>query len=92
MILGGFLGLVFGSKLIGLSVRRERKGYEPDRAECLSCGRCIEMCPVEHVRLHGNEADLEKLLKRYHRQSRGKGDVELTPEEIKKMVDEREVT
>ena len=92
MILGGFLGLVFGGKLIGLSVRRERRGYEPDRAECLSCGRCIEMCPVEHVRLHGDEADMNKLLTKYQRQSRGKGDVELTPEEIKSLVDEREIT
>lgn len=46
MLLGGFIGLVVGLGLIGLSVRRGRKGYEPDKANCLSCGRCMEYCPV----------------------------------------------
>jgi ferredoxin len=49
---GGFVGLVVGFKLIGLSVWRQRKDYEADRADCLACGRCFEYCPREHVRLN----------------------------------------
>ncbi len=48
---GGFVGLVIGLKLIGLSVRRQRKDYEADRASCVACGRCFEYCPKEHARL-----------------------------------------
>ena len=50
-ILGGFIGLVIGLKLIGLSVWRQRADYEADRAGCLACGRCYKYCPREHVRL-----------------------------------------
>jgi len=50
-ILGGFIGLVIGLKLIGLSVWRKRTDYEADRASCLACGRCYKYCPREHVRL-----------------------------------------
>ncbi len=50
-IFGGFIGLVIGLKLIGLSVRRQRTDYEADKAGCLACGRCFEYCPREHVRL-----------------------------------------
>lgn len=50
-IFGGFVGLVIGLKLIGLSVWRQRKDYEADRASCLACGRCFAYCPREHVRL-----------------------------------------
>jgi len=50
-IFGGFVGLVIGLKLIGLSIRRLRTDYEADRAGCLACGRCFEYCPIEHVRL-----------------------------------------
>ena len=46
-ILGGFLGLVFTMKLMGLSVRRTRTDYEPNRFSCISCGRCIEFCPID---------------------------------------------
>jgi len=49
--LGVFLGLVVGFKLIGLSRRRANKGYEPNPAECLSCGRCFSFCPNELARL-----------------------------------------
>ncbi|MBN2313537.1 MAG: 4Fe-4S binding protein [Sedimentisphaerales bacterium] len=48
---GGFVGLVIGLKLIGLSIWRQRKDYEADRASCLACGRCFEYCPREHVRI-----------------------------------------
>jgi len=49
---GGFVGFVASLKLIGLSVWRQRKDYEADRASCLACGRCFEYCPREHVRLN----------------------------------------
>ena len=50
-IAGGFIGLVIGLKLIGLSVWRQRTDYEAGRAGCLACGRCYKSCPREHVRL-----------------------------------------
>jgi len=46
-ILGAFMGLVIGLTLVRLSVHRERKDYEPDKVNCLSCGRCIDYCPVK---------------------------------------------
>ena len=50
-LLGAFLGLVAGLKLLGLSVHRTRADYEADRAACLACGRCFAYCPVERKRL-----------------------------------------
>jgi ferredoxin len=50
-LFGGWVGLVVGLKLISLSVRRTRTGYEPDRARCVSCGRCYQSCPREHTRV-----------------------------------------
>jgi len=47
MILGGFIGLVFGLTLAGLSVFKFRTDYEPNKGECLSCARCMDYCPVE---------------------------------------------
>ena len=44
---GGFLGLIFGGKLILLSLRPRQKDYEPERAGCVSCGRCFKYCPKE---------------------------------------------
>ncbi len=49
-VLGAFLGLVFGCKLISLSIRRKRLDYTPDRGKCISCGRCFAYCPREHLR------------------------------------------
>jgi len=48
---GGFLGLAFGLELIKLSIKRTRTDYEPNKAECLACGRCFEYCPKEQVKL-----------------------------------------
>jgi ferredoxin len=48
---GGFAGAVLGFSLIGVSIRRKRDSYEPDRGECLSCARCYVSCPNEHQRL-----------------------------------------
>ena len=46
-ILGGFLGLIIGLKMIQLSVRRRRVDYEMNQTTCLSCARCFSYCPVE---------------------------------------------
>jgi len=59
-ILGGFIGLVIGLKLIGLSVWRQRTDYEADRASCLACGRCFNYCPREHVRLKKAKEEVGK--------------------------------
>ncbi len=48
--LGGWVGLVIGAKLVQLSVRRRRTEYTPDRASCVSCGRCFWYCPQEQLR------------------------------------------
>jgi len=47
MWLGGFLGLVFGFTLAGLSIFRYREDYEPNKGTCFSCARCMDYCPVE---------------------------------------------
>ena len=49
-ILGAFLGLIFGVKLIQLTLRRKQTGYQIDRGSCLSCARCFAYCPYELVR------------------------------------------
>ena len=46
-VLGGFLGLIIGLKMIQLSARRRRVDYEMNRTTCLSCARCFSYCPVE---------------------------------------------
>ena len=49
-LLGAFIGLVFGIKLILLTVRRKQTGYGIDKGLCLSCARCFAYCPYELVR------------------------------------------
>jgi len=49
-MLGGFIGLVIGVKLISLAVYRRREDYQADRAHCVACGRCYAYCPIEHLR------------------------------------------
>jgi ferredoxin len=44
--LGGFLGLAFGIIYSRKTLFRNRKDYEPDKGDCLSCARCMEYCPV----------------------------------------------
>ena len=46
-LLGGFMGLVIGWSLIGLSTFRKREDWEPNRTNCLSCARCMDYCPVK---------------------------------------------
>ena len=48
--LGAFVGFVIGCKLLQLSIRRRRTDYEPNRATCMSCGRCFKYCPRERLR------------------------------------------
>lgn len=50
LLLGAFIGLIIGMKLIVVSVWRGRPDYEADRASCFACGRCFEYCPIEHKR------------------------------------------
>lgn len=45
-ILGAFLGLVFGIMYTRKTIYRSRSDYEPDKGNCVSCGRCMEYCPV----------------------------------------------
>ncbi len=44
--LGGFIGLVIGLTLINQVMLRKRTIYEANRADCFSCGRCMDYCPV----------------------------------------------
>ena len=50
-ILGGFLGLVIGLKLIMHCLRRPRTDYEAEKGQCLACGRCFKYCPRERLKL-----------------------------------------
>lgn len=45
-ILGSFLGFMLGIALFNLSVFKGHQIYEPDRGNCVSCGRCFKYCPV----------------------------------------------
>lgn len=50
MWFGAWTGLVVAVKLIYLCLRRRREDYQPDRAGCVSCGRCFWYCPEEQNR------------------------------------------
>lgn len=52
---GAFLGLILGIRLIRLSLRRQRPDYQPDRADCFSCGRCFAYCPQDNQQTHPTE-------------------------------------
>jgi NAD-dependent dihydropyrimidine dehydrogenase PreA subunit len=45
IIIGAFFGLVIALTLINLSVKRTRKLYEIDDANCVGCGKCFSYCP-----------------------------------------------
>jgi polyferredoxin len=47
MIMGGFLGLVIGMTLLNTVVFRKRQDYVVHKGNCLSCGRCMDYCPVK---------------------------------------------
>ncbi len=55
-ILGAFFGLSFGIMFSKKTIYRNRTDYEPDKGNCVSCGRCMDFCPV------GKE-DFETLMK-----------------------------
>lgn len=48
-LLGGFIGLVFGMKLIGFSISRNQRDYEVNKTSCFSCGRCCSYCPSDDM-------------------------------------------
>jgi len=56
-LLGAFVGLVIGGKLVSLSRPQKRSIYEPDRALCLACGRCYSYCPKELVKVKRAQKD-----------------------------------
>jgi polyferredoxin len=45
-IIGGFIGLVFGLTLAGLTIYRYRNEYLANKGNCFSCARCLDYCPV----------------------------------------------
>ncbi len=47
LALGAFIGLVLGITLMNQVVFRRREDYEPHKANCFSCGRCMDFCPVD---------------------------------------------
>ena len=47
MVAGGFLGLVIGIALLNTVIFRKHNDYSPDKANCFSCGRCMDYCPVD---------------------------------------------
>ena len=56
-VLGGFLGLIIGARLVAVSLRRTRTTYEVDPAACVACGRCYSVCPVEAARAAGRTVE-----------------------------------
>ena len=47
VVLGGYIGLVVGIMVMNQFVLRRREDFVPNRADCLSCGRCMDYCPVQ---------------------------------------------
>jgi ferredoxin len=58
LAMGAFLALVVMAKLMSLTIRRTHEDYRPNKAFCLSCGRCYRYCPVEQQR-RGELPDVE---------------------------------
>jgi polyferredoxin len=61
--LGAFIGLVIGLVLLNELIFRKRSIYEPNKGNCLSCGRCMVYCPVgkpEHPYFTENVLDNEQ--------------------------------
>ncbi|NDP21949.1 MAG: 4Fe-4S binding protein [Paludibacter sp.] len=44
---GALLGLFFGIGLLKTAIVRKQIDYEPDKGNCVSCGKCYKYCPVE---------------------------------------------
>lgn len=46
-IVGLWMAVVAGVRLVRWSVPARRKGYDADAAGCLACARCFTKCPIE---------------------------------------------
>lgn len=49
-LMGAWMGLVIGLKLVGSAIRRTSNDYTADAGTCLACARCYRHCPVEQQR------------------------------------------
>jgi NosR/NirI family transcriptional regulator, nitrous oxide reductase regulator len=49
-ILGGWIGLVVGIKLLGVAAGKRRTEFEPERTDCFGCARCFPACPKQRLR------------------------------------------
>lgn len=47
MAAGAFIGLVIALTLLNTVIFRRNTGYQPDDGDCVSCGRCMDYCPVD---------------------------------------------
>lgn len=47
IILGAWIGLVLGVRLVSSSIRRRRDEYTIDQSKCVACGRCYGSCPTD---------------------------------------------
>ncbi len=50
-LLGAWIGLAVGARLLKYALPRKRTEYDADAAGCLGCARCFASCPVEQERL-----------------------------------------
>lgn len=46
-LLGGFIGLVIGLRLLANALSTRRDSYEVEPGHCYTCGRCYDHCPKE---------------------------------------------
>jgi ferredoxin len=67
-ITGAFIGLVIALTLINLSLKRTRKFYEIDNADCVGCGKCFSYCPQNQnvilEQLNRGEIETEYIIKK----------------------------
>jgi len=49
-ILGGWIGLVVGLKLLGVAAGKRRVEFEPERSGCFGCARCFLSCPQQRMK------------------------------------------
>lgn len=47
ILVGMFLGLILGAKLLRMSISRTQTDYEVDKPTCYSCARCCPTCPSD---------------------------------------------
>ena len=60
-LVGVWMGLVIGVKLVQFSVRRQRTDYTAHPGACVACARCYRSCPVEEERRKGQTVSLPVL-------------------------------